>query len=115
MALPAHAKEPERLPRSFKGMELYSWRDAKTQAWHYSILIGTNRTKSLAEIKDTKRRIDSVDRLKERLAKFALGELVGWQSVDADGGFPDPSIIAEINDAARNAGVDLVCACLPER
>ncbi len=36
------------LPRSMKGYELYSWQDG--QQWRFTLITGTNRTKTLEEI-----------------------------------------------------------------
>jgi hypothetical protein len=36
------------LPPSLKGYELYSWRDGDN--WYFTLITGTNRTKTLAEI-----------------------------------------------------------------
>jgi hypothetical protein len=38
----------EKLPRSMKGYELYSWSEDKQ--WHFTLITGTNRNKTLEEI-----------------------------------------------------------------
>jgi hypothetical protein len=38
----------EKLPRSFKGYELYSW--LEDGQWHFTLISGTNRTKTIEEI-----------------------------------------------------------------
>ncbi len=38
----------EKLPRSFKGYELYSWEE--NGQWHFTLITGTNRTKTMEEI-----------------------------------------------------------------
>jgi hypothetical protein len=38
------------LPRSMKGYELYSWYVAEADAWYYTLVTGTNRAKSYAEL-----------------------------------------------------------------
>jgi hypothetical protein len=65
---------------AFKGVELYSWQDSQSQAWHFSLLPGTNRNKSLAEIQNKDTVINDVRLLKKQLAKLAVGESVFWST-----------------------------------
>ncbi len=62
---------------AFKGMELYSWRPTG-QDWHFSLLLGTNRNKSIEEVMDPEVTIVGVAALKERLAYLTVGEWVTW-------------------------------------
>jgi hypothetical protein len=75
----AFAQDSSRAPVPvFKGMELYSWRDRASGTWCYSLLGGTNRTKTLAEIQDPRAIIPSVVELQKRLARLADHEQVFW-------------------------------------
>jgi hypothetical protein len=68
---------------AFKGMELYSWKpDAKD--WHFSLLLGTNRLKSDAEIKMPENTIVGLEELKKRIAKLAEGESVFWRNLSKE-------------------------------
>src|ERR1051325_1013820 len=61
-------------PESMKGYELYSWKEGKQ--WKFSLLIGTNRDKTLEEIK-------SVDVVLPRVTPFPESmkgyELYSWK------------------------------------
>lgn len=62
--------------RSMKGYELYSWK--VKGKWHYSILVGTNRTKTYDEIiAGNAERIGSAA-LEAELRKIPRGEEVVW-------------------------------------
>ena len=61
---------------AMKGYELYSWkRDGR---WYYSILEGTNRSKSYEEITSDKSSISGTAGLKEQLKKLPKGAEVIW-------------------------------------
>ena len=55
-------------PESMKGYELYSWQDGGQ--WKFSLLIGTNREKTLEEIKSADVVLSGVDALSSTLKKF---------------------------------------------
>lgn len=59
---------------AFKGMELYSWQD-ETGEWAYAILVGTNRVKSIDEIRAYPVGFDEV---KSIISKMAVGESIFW-------------------------------------
>ena len=61
---------------SEKGWELYSWYDGK--AWNYSILEGTNRFKSLDEVKGNKIQVIGEKKLMAVLKKFPEGDTLTW-------------------------------------
>ena len=65
---------------AFKGMELYSWRP-DGQDWHFSVLEGTNRDKTMEEITAPEVTIVSMAALKKRLARLAIGENVFWRNL----------------------------------
>lgn len=97
-------------------MELYSWQDARTQQWRYSLLPGTNRNKSMAEITDPSNKVDSVEALKARLASLADDEYVTWRGIGQEGmEFPEQAIVAQIKDAADALNLNLQCSCITDR
>jgi len=72
------AESPRATKREMKGMELYSWRDAATGQWKFSLVDGTNAQKSSAEITAPKNVIKTIEELKLRLGALAVGEQVIW-------------------------------------
>jgi hypothetical protein len=65
------------ISHSMKSYELYSWPEGNQ--WKYSVLIGTNATKSLTEVKSNSKAISIVtgnDQLKQVLSKFPQGEYI---------------------------------------
>jgi len=91
----------QEIPRSarpaFKGMELYSWRVCVSCDWQFALLPGTNRLKTLAEIRDPAKANLGVAELGQRLSRLAEGERVFWfhRSL-AELSYPEPAIIARI-------------------
>lgn len=80
------SSEPARAARPlFKGVELYSWVDAPTQAWSFVLLPGTNRRKPAAEVQGSHEVLRSRAELERRLALLAESEEVFWQVSQADG------------------------------
>src|SRR5919106_5471102 len=65
-------------PESMKGYELYSWRDGNQ--WNFSLLVGTNREKTLDEIKDAKTVLRGVDVLTSALEQIPAGQYITWSS-----------------------------------
>jgi hypothetical protein len=61
---------------SIKGWELYSWPNGNN--WNYSILVGTNRTKSYNEVTTNKIIVFGKDSLKMLLNKFPENEYIFW-------------------------------------
>ncbi len=84
IALAVHstfAQEPARAEQShLKGVELYSWKDERSGEWRFSLLLGTNRIKSLAEIKSQATVIRDIVALKQNICRLARGENVYWYS-----------------------------------
>jgi hypothetical protein len=66
---------PERATQTaFKGMELYSWQ-TETGEWRFSIIFGTNRGASLAEVQASPM---SLDETKTAISRLAVGESLFW-------------------------------------
>jgi hypothetical protein len=61
---------------SMKGWEFYSWPNGDD--WNYSILEGTNRTKSYNEVTTNKIVVCGKDSLKMLLDKFPENEYIFW-------------------------------------
>ena len=109
LATMAFAVQPDlgRARKSFKGIELYSWKGS-TGNWRFALLPGTNRLKTEAEIKKGKNAVSSVHELRKRFLKLSKGEQVFWSSPHSGGfTYPDETIKAEILAAAKEAGIDL--------
>ncbi len=89
---------------AFKGIELYSWRPA-TGIWHFSLLIGTNRTKTIEEITDQTVAIISVEELKKKLGQLPKGENVFWLNYAKE---PVPKkIVKDLTEYCKSLGINL--------
>ena len=62
--------------KSMKGFELYSWQE--NGEWFYSLMVGTNREKTLAEIQSQEARLKGLDALKKTLEIIPADELITW-------------------------------------
>jgi hypothetical protein len=82
---------------AFKGVELYSWRICMSCDWQFALLPGTNRLKTLAEIREPAKAISGVAELEQRLSRLAEGERVFWfhRSL-AELSYPEPAIVAQV-------------------
>jgi hypothetical protein len=102
--------------RSMKGWELYSWPNGND--WNYSILGGTNRTKSYEEVTNNRIVVFGKDSLKMLLDKIPEGECIfwigqGWLSQCWGGDFkdlslPDSKTINEIRAYCNQKNLELV-------
>jgi len=82
---------------AFKGVELYSWKECPTCAWHFALLPGTNRLKTLAEIKEPTRTLVGVAQLRQHLSRLPKGENVFWDSRSfPEMSLPEPDTIADL-------------------
>lgn len=89
---------------SFKGIELNSWKPA-TGVWHFSLLVGTNRTKTIKEITDPKVTIVGVENLKKRLSELPKGENVFWLNCAKE---PIPKkMVKDLSDYSKTIGINL--------
>jgi hypothetical protein len=89
---------------SLKGYELYSWQESGQ--WKFSVLIGTNREKTLEEIKATDVVLSGVDALTSTLEKIPAGQYITWSSRESLS-FPPEDIINEIEQACKDKGLIL--------
>ncbi len=81
---------------SMKGWELYSWLDEND--FSYSILMGTNRSKTNSEVIHNKIAVNGLDSLKRLLARMPAGEVIFWNSYPESCSMPNQEIIDEITD-----------------
>ncbi len=105
----------EELPRSFKGYELYSWEEEGQ--WHFTLITGTNRVKTLEEITTeedfvsetgwVKTQVVGADAIKDVLSRLPEGESVFWcdelhigQPAETDFHLPPEQIADEIEEHA---------------
>jgi hypothetical protein len=108
------------LPGSMKGYELYSWHAG--DGWHYTLITGTNRNKSIEEITSGESFISETgwvnihckgeDALKTALSKVPPGEWISWfnGSFISDGSilaFPPQEIMDHIKDYAVGHGLNI--------
>jgi len=113
----------EKLPRSFKGYELYSWEEE--DQWHFTLITGTNRIKTIEEITSkgdfisetgwVKIQVVGADAIKDVLSRLPEGESVFWcdelhigQSTETDLQLPPEQIADAIEEYAKQCGLDFV-------
>jgi hypothetical protein len=89
---------------SMKGYELYSWQDGKQ--WKFALLIGTNREKTLEEIKSAETTFSGVDALLSALERMPQGQYITWSSKETLA-FPPDEIIEQIEKACEDQGLIL--------
>ena len=117
------AQEIKSIPLSFKGYELYSWKE--NDLWQFTLIYGTNRNKFSDEIMSKenvtsdhiKITVTGVDALKDLLAKLEKGEYVTWVvgQIKADGkeiytkfDLPPRAVVEEIQDYSSNQGLNFL-------
>ena len=91
-------------PESMKGYELYSWQDGNQ--WNFSLLVGTNREKTLDEIKDSKTVLRGVEKLTSALEQMPAGQYITWSSRDKLS-FPPDDIIEQVKQSCEDKGLIL--------
>jgi hypothetical protein len=115
----------EKLPRSFKGYELYSW--SEDSQWHFTLITGTNRNKTVDEICSgedvisengwVRVQVIGVDATIAVLSKLPQGEEIVWLDSprseqippgDIEFMFPPEQIIDSVKEQAEEAGLNLV-------
>lgn len=112
------------LPQSMKGYELYSWQSGK--AWRFTLITGTNRLKTLAEITSrenvvedgwVKITVEGVSDLKATLDRLPSGAHVTWWGErDLSSGsviprarleLPPSQLVQEIGSHCAELGIQL--------
>ena len=113
----------DKLPHSMKGYELYSWQE--NGSWHFTLITGTNRNKTLEEITSTvnivsedgwiNMHVAGIEAIKTVLSRLPEKEEVFWlaglrtertprESVDIT--LPAGPTIDTIKEQAGNCGLD---------
>ena len=87
-----------------KGFELYSWQEGGQ--WKFSLLVGTNREKTLDEIKSPETVLPNVDALKPALEAISSGQYITWSSKDTLA-FPPDHIITQVEQICKDQGLIL--------
>ena len=100
----ASAPPPTPFPESMKGYELYSWQDG--DQWNFSLLVGTNREKTLEEIKAADTALSGVDALTAALEQMPAGQYITWSSRDTLT-FPPDDIIEQVKQISEDRGLIL--------
>jgi hypothetical protein len=95
---------PEPGVESMKGYELYSWE--KDGEWYFSILIGTNREKTLDEIQSADAVLLGVDELKAALESMPAGQYVTWSAPEPLA-FPPEDLILQVQKVCKDQGLEL--------
>ena len=87
------------LAESMKGYELYSWQEGSQ--WNFSLLVGTNREKTLTEIKSADGILPGMDALRSTLEKIPAGQYVTW-SLRENLSFPPDDIIQQVEQVCKD-------------
>src|ERR1044071_8494015 len=98
---------PTPFPESMKGYELYSWQDSGQ--WKFSILIGTNREKTLDEIKSADVMLSGVEALTSTLEKIPSGQYITWSSRETLS-LPPEEIRSQVEQVCKDKGLILTIA-----
>ena len=103
----ASAPPPTPFPESMKGYELYSWQDG--DQWNFSLLVGTNREKTLEEIKAADTALRGVDALTSALEQMPAGQYITWSSRETLS-FPPDEVIEQVKQSCEDKGLILSLA-----
>lgn len=91
-------------PESMKGYELYSWQEGGQ--WKFSLLVGTNREKTLEEIKSADVVLAGVDALTSTLEKIPVGQSITWSSTETLP-LPPDNIRGQVEQVCKDQGLIL--------
>ncbi len=101
---PANPLVPESGAESMKGYELYSWE--KDGGWFFSILVGTNREKTLEEIQSPDATLKGMDELEAALESIPAGQTITW-SAPKPLAFPSEDLIWQVEEICKGQGLEL--------
>lgn len=92
--------------KSFKGWELYSWKEG--DSWQYAMLMGTNRLKTCKEIKAAKLPL-TLAALETNFSNLAENEIVFWSNSQLQCGLslPPAELRAGAADLAKKYHIEL--------
>jgi len=114
----------DKIPHSMKGYEMYSWED--NGQWHYTLITGTNRVKTMGEITSEQDFISEIgwenihvvgaDAIKDVLSRLPKGESVYWCGELHIGEITGPislrlppkQVLDAISEYAEQCGLDFV-------
>jgi hypothetical protein len=90
---------------SMKGYELYAWRSEGS--WWFSLLLGTNRAKSIEEVTDPSVALEELDALMILLSTLPVGEYVSLLPLPGSGvmAFPPQEMLNEIGALCETRGL----------
>jgi hypothetical protein len=99
---------PDGQATSMKGYELYSWQNGAQ--WNFSLLEGTNREKTLAEIQSPDVVLKGVEALQPALENIAAGQYVTWWSprwVEKALAFPPDDLVGQVERICKDQQLQL--------
>src|SRR5215211_7837452 len=96
--------DPTPLGESMKGYELYSWQEEGQ--WTFALLVGTNREKTLEEIKSAGILLSGVDELESVLETIPSGQYITWSSRETLS-FPPDDIRKRVEQVCEEQGLVL--------
>ncbi|BBM84777.1 hypothetical protein [Candidatus Uabimicrobium amorphum] len=105
---------PEKLAKSFKGYELYSWQ--QQNKWYFCLITGTNRIKTFDEISPVGEKIENgwvkitvvgVKAFKDVLQRLPEGENLYWGTGKKDQELPEKSLRDDIKKFAANLKIQI--------
>ena len=95
---------PTSLGESMKGYELYSWQEGSQ--WKFSLLIGTNREKTLEEIKSAEILLSGVAELESVLGTIPSGQYITWSARETLS-LPPDTILKQVKQICEDQGLIL--------
>jgi len=92
--------------KSFKGYELYSWREGGE--WRFALVTGTTRLKTFEEILASDAVSTSVDNIMQKLGGLTAGEFVFWLADRVpDTALPPDDIVEKVDAHCRQLDLQL--------
>ena len=91
-------------PESMKGYELYSWQEGGK--WKFSLLVGTNREKTLEEIQSAEVVVTGVEALTATLKQIPAGQYVTWSARESLA-LPPADILKQVEQICEEQGLIL--------
>ena len=89
-----------------KGYELYSWQDSGQ--WHFAVLPGTNRDKTIEEIRAPATSVKEENALEAIIRTLPSGQFVTWWGAGRDGlGYPPEGVIERVKQLCAERGLQL--------
>ena len=89
---------------AMKGCELYSWQEESQL--YFSVLIGTNREKTLEEIQAPNARLKGIEELQPLLESIPAGEYITWWSRESLA-FPPEEMLKQVQKICKKQGLEL--------